>query len=135
MNLQKSIFEQQIALSEKYTLPLIIHSVKTHHLVLELKKQINAKQTWIIHGYNSSVQTAQHFIDQEIFISFGENLIKHPDKFKNILNQVDLNFVLLETDDSNIGIGDVYRQAAKLLDMELNVLIKKIEENFKQVFR
>ncbi len=133
MNLQKRVFEQQIALSEKYGLPLIIHAVKTHHLILE-KKQTKAKQTWVIHGYHGSVQTAQHFIDKEIFISFGENLIKYPDKFKKILNQIDLNFVLLETDDSNLGIREIYTEAAKLLDLDLDMLKIKIEENFKRIF-
>ncbi len=134
IKLQKSVFEQQIALSEQYNLPLIIHSVKTHHLILEFEKLFKPKQTWIIHGYNGSVQTAQQFIDKDFFISFGENLIKYPGKFKNILNQIDLNFVLLETDDSNLGIKEIYAEAANLLGLEINVLKIKIEENFKRIF-
>ena len=135
IKLQKGVFEQQLALSEQYNLPLIIHSLKTHHLIHEFEKLLKPKQTWIIHGYNGSLQSAQQFMDKNIFISFGENLIKYPAKFKNILNQVDVNLVLLETDDGAIGIRDVYAQAAKLLDMELEVLKEIIKQNFKRVFR
>ncbi len=102
--------------------------------MLEIRKNGDFKQPWIIHSYNGSIETAQQFASQNIFISFGENLIKHPDKFKKLLNQVDLNFVLLETDDSNVSIIAVYEQAAKFLDMEMGVLESKIEANYKKVF-
>ncbi|SMO58835.1 TatD DNase family protein [Saccharicrinis carchari] len=134
IDMQKRVFKQQIALSEQYGLPLIIHSVKTHHHILALKKQLRPRQRWIIHGFHGAVQTAEQLTGKDIFISFGKNLLTHPDKLKKILSQIDLSFVLLETDDEPIGIKKIYAQAAKLLDIELDVLKKKIEVNFKRVF-
>ncbi|WP_066630357.1 TatD family hydrolase [Labilibacter marinus] len=127
---QKEVFKTQIRLSEQYKLPCIIHSVKTHHLILEIKKETRAQMPWLVHGFSGSIETAQQFASQNIFISFGENLIKHPDKFKKLLNQVDMDFVLFETDDSDVTIQEVYREAAKLLNKDLAWLENKIEMNF-----
>ncbi|WP_430932502.1 TatD family hydrolase [Saccharicrinis sp. 156] len=134
LEFQKIVFKDQIRLSEQYRLPVIVHSVKTHHIVSEIRNSSLAKQPWIIHGYNGSLETAQQFVKQNIFISFGENLIKHPDKFQKLLSCLDLDFLLLETDDSEISIADVYRQAAKNLSMDMGLLEKRIEANFNSVF-
>ena len=77
---------------------------------------------------------AQQFTNQNIFISFGENLIRYPDKFQKILNVLDRRFILLETDDSSRSVQDVYTQAAALLGVSLDILKIDVYENFKRVF-
>ncbi|MGQ1785489.1 TatD family hydrolase [Saccharicrinis sp. GN24d3] len=131
---QKNVFEPQIRLSEQYKLPVVIHSVKTHHLISEIRKKCHVKQPWIIHGFNGSIEMGQQFVKQNIFISFGQDLIKRPDKFQKILSRLNMDFVLLETDDCDISIVDVYRQAAKLLNLDMGLLENKIEANFNSVF-
>ena len=135
IKLQKDVLKAQIKLSEQYKLPVIIHSVKTHHRVLELRKTTLSRQPWIIHGYNGSIETLKQFARQNIFVSFGEKLIRYPDKMQQLLNQVNLDFVLLETDDSDISIVEIYRQFSKLLGMEQEELETKIETNFNCVFK
>ncbi len=132
--LQKSVFIEQIGLSEQYGLPCILHSVKSHHLVLKARKQLAAKQPWLIHGFNGSIEMILQLSKQNIFISLGENLIKYPDRFKRLLNQVNMDFVLLETDDSDISITAIYEQAATLLEIPMGKLEKRIEANFKRIF-
>jgi TatD DNase family protein len=104
MELQMHIFKDQIKLSEEFGLPVIIHSVKTHHLITEIRKKVKVKQYWMIHGFSGSVELAHQLIKQNIFISFGDFLVRHPEKMKSVLKQVDLNFVLLETDDKAIEV-------------------------------
>ena len=134
IQLQKEVFKRQISLSEQYGLPMIIHSVKMYHMVLEIRKITQAKQPWIIHGYQGSIETANQFVKQNIFISFGESLLKKSDKLKSVLNQIDIDFLLFETDDSNISIKAIYKHAAKLLGLDEGLLEKKIESNFYSVF-
>ena len=134
LGLQEHVFKRQIELSEQYGLPVIIHSVKTHHIISEIRKKSLAKQPWIIHGYKGSIEMAQQFVKQNIFISFGENLMMDGHKFEKLLQQVNMDFVLLESDDSRISIVDVYKQAASLLGRDVSWLEKKIEMNFNTVF-
>lgn len=134
LELQKMVFERQIKLSDQYQLPLIVHSVKTHHLVLNYKKQSKSKQFWIIHGFNSTIESAQQFIKQEIFISFAQNLILNPIKATKLLNQMDTNYLLLETDNSATNIREIYKSIASLMHITVHQLENKIAQNFKKIF-
>jgi TatD DNase family protein len=134
MELQMHIFKDQIKLSEEFGLPVIIHSVKTHHLITEIRKKVKARQNWMIHGFCGSVETAHQLIKQKNFLSFGEFLMKHPEKMKSVLKQVDLNFVLLETDDKVFPIETLYKQVANWLGISLEYLETQITHNFKRFF-
>ncbi len=131
---QIAIFERQIQLAEKYNLPMIIHSVKMHHKILEIRKKRTKKIPWLIHGFNGSIEMAEQFSNQNIFISFGQNVLTHPLKTQKTLNQVDMNFVLFETDDKNVSIAEIYDGAAALMQMSPLELESKIEDNFKIFF-
>jgi TatD DNase family protein len=131
---QIAIFEQQIQLAEKYRLPMIIHSVKTHHKILEIRKKSAKKNPWLIHGFNGSIEIAEQFSNQNIFISFGQNVLTHPLKVQKILNQVDMNFVLFETDDKDVSITEIYGGAASLMQVPAIELERRIEDNFKKFF-
>jgi TatD DNase family protein len=52
--LQKVVFKKQIQLSEKHQKPLIIHCVKAHQELIEIKKELKPKQVWIFHGFNTN---------------------------------------------------------------------------------
>ncbi len=132
IEIQKNVFKCHIELSEKHKLPIVIHSVKTHHFILEMRNKLTATMPWLVHGFQGSKELALQFSSQNIFISFGAAIMVHPDKFQTILNQVDLDFVLFETDDKNISISEIYQQAAKLLNMPVGLLEKRIENNFKR---
>ncbi len=135
ISFQKEIFIRQIELSEKYGLPIIIHSVKTHHFILELRNQLNCNQPWLVHGYTGSKETAQQFAKQNIFISFGKFLIRHSERADTLINQTDLNFILLETDDSDYKIEEIYNQAASLLKIPTPELEHIMHSNYIRFFK
>ena len=134
LSLQKSTFIRQIELSEKYKLPLIIHSVRCHHLVQEIRKQTHARCPWIFHGFTGSFEMADQLIKQNIFISLGSYLLRQPAKAKLLLNKIDLNYVLFETDDSDIDIEEIYNKASLLTGKAQTELEKITELNFKRIF-
>ena len=132
---QIRLFERQIVLSENMKKPMILHDVKSHNEIVALRKKHRAKQPWIVHGFNGTAQDAAQLIRQGIFLSVGESLL-HPDrKIYNSLKTIDLNFLFFETDMAKIGVEKVYEAAAKLLEMDLDVLKTRIFANFARIFK
>ncbi len=132
---QEVIFQQHIELSEHYQLPLIIHSVKSHHLILNYRKKTKSIQPWLIHGFNGSLETVEQFIKQNIFISLGPNLFRNTEKARLLINRINMDFVLLETDDTDMDIKDIYVKAKDLLSISENELENKLMLNFKRVYK
>ncbi|MFT6959168.1 MAG: TatD DNase family protein [Polaribacter sp.] len=132
--LQKSIFRKQLQLSEKYKKPVIIHCVRSFQEIIELKKELKPTQIWILHGFQKNLQVAKSLLKNEIIVSFGAAVIHHK-KLQNILLEIPLASILLETDASEICIQDVYKKVAALKNMEVEVLQQKIAQNFKRIFK
>jgi TatD DNase family protein len=132
--LQKSIFRKQLQLSEKYKKPVIIHCVRSFQEIIELKKELKPTQIWILHGFQKNLQVAKSLLKNEIIVSFGAAVIHHK-KLQNILLEIPLASILLETDASAFCIQDVYKKVAALKNMEVEVLEQKIAQNFKRIFK
>lgn len=131
---QGYIFCKQIEISENYQLPLIIHSVKMHHRILELRANSKAKQSWVLHGYNGSLQMAEQLVSKGIYLSFGEMLLKESIKLDETIKSIDKNYILFETDDADILVSDVYKKAQSLLNLSPDLLENQIYSNFIRVF-
>lgn len=69
---QEAIFRRQAALSEKMKLPLIIHCVKRYGRIMELRKELQPRQRWIIHGFRGKPELARQLIAAGFDISLGE---------------------------------------------------------------
>jgi len=131
---QITIFEQQIELSEALQKPMILHDVKSHNEILALRKKHKAKQPWILHGFNGKEQDIQQLTSQGLYLSVGENLLYPERKIYNSFKFIDLNFLFLETDMSKVGIETIYEKAAKLLDIDVVVLQRRLFANFARLF-
>jgi TatD DNase family protein len=134
IELQKIVFRKQLQLSEKYKKPVIIHCVKAFQEIIEIKKEINPVQTWIIHGFHKNLQVAESVLKNGIVMSFGAALI-HSKKLQNIISEIPLASILLETDVSAVCIQDIYKRVAALKNIEVEMLQQKIEQNFKSIFK
>lgn len=69
---QLPVFERQIELAEKYRLPLIIHSVRSNHKILELKKRYSPEVPWVIHGFRGNLDQAQQLMAAGLHLSLGK---------------------------------------------------------------
>ncbi|QTD38705.1 TatD family hydrolase [Polaribacter batillariae] len=127
--LQQEVFRKQVLLSEKHNKPLIIHCVKAFQEIIEIKKEIKPKQKWILHGFNKNVQVAKSLLKNGILLSFGAAIIKNK-KLQKVVSEIPLNVLLLETDDSEIKIQEIYQKAANLKRIEVEKLQQIIKENF-----
>ena len=127
---QMELFERQIKLSEALQKPMILHDVKSHNEILALRKKHKAKQPWILHGFNGTEQDVKQIIGQGLYLSVGESLLHSERKIYNSFRFIDLDYLFLETDMSEVGIETIYEAAAKLLEMDINALKTQIFANF-----
>jgi TatD DNase family protein len=131
---QIAVFERQIDLSEALQKPMILHDVKSHNEILALRKKHKAKQPWILHGFNGTEQDIQQLTGQGLYLSVGESLLHSERKIYNSFKFIDLDFLFLETDMSTTGIETIYEEAAKLLDIDITALQRRLFANFARLF-
>ena len=119
-----------IRLSESYKKPMIIHCVRAYSEIIEMRKKTKATRPWVIHGFNSSVDTMMQLLRHDIYISLGEILYRNENQAVKILKNIPLDRLFLETDVSGRDIRDVYAKAAGLMGCEIDFLCKQIFENY-----
>jgi TatD DNase family protein len=109
---QLRVFEKQIALSEKILKPLIIHCVGCFNELFELKKKLNPRQLWIIHGFRGKPELAKQVLKSGISLSFGEHF--------NIesVRITPLDNLYIETDESRLTIYDLYHAISIIKNCE-----------------
>ncbi len=130
--LQIIVFEQQLEMAEQHALPVIIHCVGAYDELLRIRKT-HRKTPWILHGFNSSLQMANQFIDKDCFLSFGEMLYRNS-KAVTIFHDIPVEKFFLETDDSAFDIADLYALAAHRRKVSIDILKKQISSNFAKLF-
>ena len=127
---QIEVFEEMIRLSESYRKPMIVHCVRAYSEIIEIRKKTRATMPWVIHGFNSSVETMRQLLKHNMYISLGEILYRNENQAVEILKNIPIERLFLETDVSGRDIKDVYEKAAALSGLDLDFLCKKIFENY-----
>lgn len=127
---QIEVFEEMIKLSESLRKPMIVHCVRAYSEIIEMRKKTKATMPWVIHGFNSSVETMRQLLKHDIYISLGEILYRNENQAVKILKDIPIERLFLETDVSGRDIKDVYAKAASLMGCEMDFLCNKIFENY-----
>ena len=115
---QVSAMQKQVELSEKLGKPLIVHDVKAHDVVVGLKKDLEPKQNWVVHGFRGKPTVAKMLTDAGIYLSYGENfnsealLITPPD------------MILAETDESILPIEAIIEKLSAVLGFDAMPLVE-----------
>ena len=131
--LQKAIFKKQVLLSEKYKKPLIIHCVKAHQEIIEIKKELKPTQTWVLHGFNKNIELAKSLLKNGVVLSIGAAIIKN-NKLQKVISEISLSSFVLETDAAEIEIQEVYQKIATIRNIEIEELVSIMNKNFKEIF-
>ena len=127
---QIAVFERQIDLSEALQKPMILHDVKSHNEILASRKKHKARQPWILHGFNGTEQDIRQLTGQGLYLSVGASLLHPERKIYNSFKHIDLEKLFLETDMAEVGIETIYEAAAKILDIDIAVLKRRLFANF-----
>lgn len=132
---QMEIFVRHIEYSEEGSKPLIIHCVKAYNELIEIRRERQAEQPWIVHGFNSSESMAEQLISHGMYISIAERILRNKEKAEGILARLPVESIFFETDDDEMEIETLYGEVASLRGMEIGLLQKAIRQNFRKVFR
>jgi TatD DNase family protein len=130
---QKHVFREQILLSEKFRLPLILHCVRSWEETKKIFDQMNVSQRWVFHGFNKKGILEDVLKRKSIMISLGSKLCTDV-SIQELILRIPSERLLLETDDSDTSIETVYTKAAQLLNISLDELKQKIHRNFAETF-
>jgi TatD DNase family protein len=131
---QKEIFIKQLCIAQKYSKPVIIHCVKAVPDVLSILKKENVSVPVIFHGFNAGLQIAQQNLAKGYYLSFGKDLFFKKSNAAQVLSQIPLQNIFLETDDSEYLISEIYFRAAELVEWEIEKLRDLMIDNFDRCF-
>ena len=103
--------------------------------IIALKKQWKPSQSWIFHGFDKNLQTAETLLKEGCLFSFGKAIFNERSHAAAVLSQMPTGQFFLETDDATLPIEDVYQKTAELRRVSLELLSALMEENFQAVFQ
>ncbi len=131
--IQEEIFIRQLELAKQHHKPVIIHCVRAYQEVLQIKQSIDFRAPFIFHGFNKNVQLAQQILKNGGTLSFGKNLLHNPN-LQTIFANLSPQDFLLENDDSQIPIEEIYQRAAEIRNQSIENFTSLVEENFHRLF-
>jgi TatD DNase family protein len=133
MEAQLASFRLHADLAERAVLPLVLHCVRANSDILAEHSRRRPKSAWIIHGCSASGEELAKLLSRGIVVSMGPRELFRPGAREN-LHRIPSELLFLETDDSGIDIGEVYRLAAETLDCPVESLARRIHDNWLRQF-
>jgi len=95
--LQKNVFKKQLEIAKKHNKPVIIHSRDSIQDTYDIMKEYNLCGS--MHCYSGSLEMAREFIKLGYKIGVGGVVTyKNAKNIKDIIKDIDLEYILLETD-------------------------------------
>lgn len=131
--IQKEAFRAQASLANELGIPLILHCVKGHDLILEFLKTEKNPPCIIWHGWNLKPELARSLLDFPVFFSFGRRLQIENSNAAGWLNQCPIDRVFFETDDSDLEIHSVYQAASLILRLPIEELGQLVLANWNRI--
>lgn len=93
---QIKLFETQLALAEKYKMPVIIHSRDATEDTINCLKKYQV--TGVIHSFSGSLETANIYIKMGFLLGINGVITFKNSKLKEVIKNIDLEHIILETD-------------------------------------
>ncbi|HBF87276.1 MAG TPA: hypothetical protein DDX39_01445 [Bacteroidales bacterium] len=132
---QKYVFTQQTMIAESLNKPVIVHCVRAYMDVLEIRKTIHAKVPWIFHEFSENIQVANQLIHNSCYASIGSRILNENDKLNEVVKNIDINYIFVETDEFEGCISEIYEKIAKIRGIKVSQLQRQVLKNFKNIFK
>ncbi|HOV62724.1 MAG TPA: TatD family hydrolase [Spirochaetia bacterium] len=144
---QRVLFESQLSLASRYSLPVVIHSRNADADTYAILKSFALPRGGIIHCFSYTYKEAKRYLDLGFFLSFAGN-ITYPDSLalQDAARRIPLDRILLETDSPYLAPAPVrgkpndprnilytYVFTATLLGIPLSDLVESVGKNFDSV--
>ncbi len=126
---QKELFIKHIEASESVGKPIILHVVKAWQYVIEIRKELKAKQMWVAHGFRGKPELAMDLIRHGIGISLGE---KYNEATAKIIPD---DYLFAETDESVVGIDEIIMSIAGKKGVSKEMIDNVLSHNMNRTFK
>ena len=93
---QIHLFELQLAIAEKYHLPVIVHSREATLDTINSLKKFNVRG--VIHSFSGSLETAEIYIKMGFLLGVNGVITFKNCNLKEVIEKIDLHNIILETD-------------------------------------
>ena len=141
------LFESQVMLAEKYSLPVIIHNREADDEILDVLERLKPSKGGIIHCFSTDWAFASRALDIGFMISFAGNLTyKKTDDMRDVCRKAPSDSILIETDAPYLTpqkvrkyknhpgfIGYTYELAAELRGVGTEELVGQVNSNFRRL--
>ncbi len=94
---QSELMALQIALAEQYSLPVVIHSVRSLNRIINLHDRLKPTTPWAIHGITGKQGSINKLAERGIYMSVGWRTPI------NIIPSIPDHLLLAETDNTDSG--------------------------------
>ncbi len=96
---QNISFRHQIALAKKHKLPIIIHSRESMKEIFDILDDVHTSDLkGVLHCFSGTEKDAHKAIEMGYYLGIGGVVTFKNSNLKNILREIDLKHILLETD-------------------------------------
>ncbi|MEY3565824.1 MAG: hypothetical protein RJA23_1994 [Bacteroidota bacterium] len=131
--LQKEAFYAQAKAAAELGIPLILHCVKSHDLLLEYLKSAKNPPCIIWHGWNQKLELATQLLRFPVFFSFGQPLVHSDSNAAKWLVACPIDRLFFETDDSELEIESIYQAASLILQLPEARLAEQVIANWNAI--
>lgn len=146
---QKWLFKEQINLSIKYNLPLVIHCRDAVADVFEILKEYKGEIRFVMHCYSGSLEMAKEFIKLGGMISLGGPVtFKNAKTPKEVAVGIPLECLMIETDcpflapvpyrgkrNESTYVINILNEIASLRNIDVKELEKVLDYNSVNFFK
>ena len=144
-NEQIKLFEKQLAIAEKYNLPVVVHSREATEDTINTLKKFNIRG--VIHSFSGSYETAKIYEKMGYYLGVNGVVTFKNANIKEVIKKINLSNILLETDSpylspepnrgkkndpSNIIV--IANYLCEILEIPLEKLSKITNENAHRIF-
>ncbi len=127
-DLQQEAFVRCINESERLGKPLFLHCVRSIDDCLRLRREANAKQPWIWHGYRGNATQLHQLLPMGFYFCFGFRFNEEA------LTTCPLDRLLLESDEDPRPVATLYSTVSRLLGISTEDLTAQMQLNYKELF-
>lgn len=130
MPLQEEIFIKQIRLAEDLRKPLVIHCLRCFNELLSIQKIVRPKVPMVVHGFNNNIIIARQLLEKGFYLSLGAAILRTDSNAYKVLQEIPLEQLFFETDDTDIPLINIYEQASAIKNIAIEKLAEQIQHNY-----
>ena len=128
---QIAVFEQQLELAARLSVPMVLHCVRAFEEVMCALKKSGAKQA-VFHSFIGSVQQTERVVREGYLCSFSPRSLASA-RTCEAIRSIAPSAVLVESDESTEPIEVVYERVAELRGCLVEELRQIVCDNYKRL--